>query len=145
MSVARRSAATTRGVRQKRPTCRPVGWSARATGVGCGVPRADRGWPSQGLTAQRIWQDLCEQVAYPHSYASVRRYAQRLKRQHPKLVDVMEHPPGEEGQVDFFQGTATFDEARPHAPDRRAGLERRIPESVVGVTRAISLRLLSSS
>ena len=43
---------------------------------------------NQGLTAQRIWQDLCEQVAYPHSYASVRRYAQRLKRQHPKLVDV---------------------------------------------------------
>src|SRR6266508_2010019 len=31
----------------------------------------------QGLTAQRIWQDLCEQVAYPHSYASVRRYVQR--------------------------------------------------------------------
>jgi hypothetical protein len=24
----------------------------------------------------------------------------------------MEHPPGEEGQVDFFQGTATFDEAQ---------------------------------
>jgi hypothetical protein len=66
----------------------------------------------QGLTAQRIWQDLCEQVAYPHSYASVRRYVRRLKRQHPKLVDVMEHPPGEEGQVDFFQGTATFDEAQ---------------------------------
>ena len=60
----------------------------------------------QGLTAQRIWQDLCEQEAYPHSYASVRRYVRRLKRQHPKLVDVMEHPPGEEGQVDFFQGTA---------------------------------------
>src|SRR5919199_6266995 len=36
----------------------------------------------QGLTAQRIWQDLVEQVAYPYSYASVRR----LKRQHPKLV-----------------------------------------------------------
>jgi len=28
----------------------------------------------QGLTAQRIWQDLCVEVAYPHSYASVRRY-----------------------------------------------------------------------
>src|SRR5262245_9481852 len=25
----------------------------------------------QGLTAQRIYQDLCEQFAYPHKYASV--------------------------------------------------------------------------
>jgi hypothetical protein len=66
----------------------------------------------QGLTAQRIWQDLCAEVAYPHSYASVRRYVQCIKRRHPKLVDVMEHPPGEEGQVDFFQGPPTFDEAQ---------------------------------
>jgi transposase len=65
-----------------------------------------------GLTAQRIWQDLCAEVAYPHSYASVRRYVRRLKHAHPKLVDVMEHPPGEEGQVDFFQGPPTFDEAQ---------------------------------
>lgn len=66
----------------------------------------------QGLTAQRIWQDLCVQVAYPHSYASVRRYVRRLKHAHPKLVDVIEHPPGEEAQVDFFQGPPTFDEAQ---------------------------------
>ena len=66
----------------------------------------------QGLTAQRIWQDLVEQVAYPYSYASVRRFVRRLKRQHPKLVDVLHHPPGEEGQVDFFQGPPTFDEAQ---------------------------------
>ena len=66
----------------------------------------------QGLTAQRIWQDLVEQVAYPYSYASVRRFVRRLKRQHPKLVDVLHHPPGEEGQVDFFQGPPTFDQAQ---------------------------------
>ena len=66
----------------------------------------------QGLTAQRIYQDLCEQEAYPHKYASVRRYVRRLKQQHPKLVDVMEHPPGEEAQVDFFQGPPTFHEAQ---------------------------------
>jgi len=65
-----------------------------------------------GLTAQRIWQDLCTDVAYPHSYASVRRYVRRLKHAQPTLVDVMEHPPGEEGQVDFFQGPPTFDEAQ---------------------------------
>lgn len=66
----------------------------------------------QGLTAQRIYQDLCEEFAYPHKYASVRRYVRRLKHAHPKLVDVMEHPPGEEAQVDFFQGPPTFDEAQ---------------------------------
>jgi transposase len=66
----------------------------------------------QGLTAQRIYQDLCELEAYPHKYASVRRYVRRLKQQHPKLVDVMEHPPGEEAQVDFFQGPPTFHEAQ---------------------------------
>jgi transposase len=66
----------------------------------------------QGLTAQRIYQDLCELEAYPHQYASVRRYVRRLKQRHPKLVDVMEHPPGEEAQVDFFQGPPTFHEAQ---------------------------------
>jgi transposase len=66
----------------------------------------------QGLTAQRIWQDLCAEVAYPHSYASVRRYVRRLKQRQPKLVDVLEHPPGEEAQVDFFQGPPTFDAAQ---------------------------------
>src|SRR6266571_6883586 len=66
----------------------------------------------QGLTAQRIYQDLCDLEAYPHKYASVRRYVRRLKQQHPKLVDVMEHPPGEEAPVDFFQGPPTFHEAQ---------------------------------
>src|SRR5205823_2326173 len=61
---------------------------------------------------QRIYQDLCELEAYPHKYASVRRYVRRLKQQHPKLVDVMEHPPGEEAQVDFFQGPPTFHETQ---------------------------------
>ena len=66
----------------------------------------------QGLTAQRIWQDLCEApTCYPFSYASVRRFVRRLKRRHPKLVDVLEHPPGEEAQVGFFQGPPTFDAA----------------------------------
>jgi transposase len=57
----------------------------------------------QGLTAQRIYQDLCDQEAYPHKYASVRRYVRRLKQQHPKLVDVMEHPPGEERRLISFR------------------------------------------
>jgi transposase len=66
----------------------------------------------QGLTAQRLWQDLGEQVGYSGSYESVKRFVRRLKRQQPKLVEVLEHPPGEEAQVDFFQGPPTFDAAR---------------------------------
>jgi transposase len=66
----------------------------------------------QGLTAQRIWQDLCEQVGYPHHYASVRRLVRRIKRQRPEVKDVLQHPPGEEAQVDFFQGPPTFDASR---------------------------------
>jgi transposase len=42
----------------------------------------------------------------------VRRYVRRLKHAHPRLVDVMEHPHGEEAQVDFFPGPPTFDEAQ---------------------------------
>src|SRR5262249_13699002 len=91
-----------------------AGWSAAPGPPGPAAPyhaQIEAGL-RQGLTAQRIYQDLCEQFAYPHKHASVRRYVRRLKHAHPKLVDVMEHPPGEEAQVDFFQGPPTFHEAQ---------------------------------
>jgi hypothetical protein len=72
----------------------------------------------QGLSAQRIFQDLCEQEAYPHKYASVRRYVRRLKQQHPKLVDVMEHPPGEEAQWTSFRDRQPFMKPRAGGGDR---------------------------
>jgi transposase len=58
---------------------------------------------NQGLTAQRIWQDLGAEHGYGHSYLSVQRYVRRLKQQRPEVADVMEHPPGAEAQVDYFQ------------------------------------------
>ncbi len=64
---------------------------------------------SKGLTAQRIWQDLREQYGYGHAYASVKRFVRNIKRSRPEVADVLEHPPGEEAQVDFFQGPPTFD------------------------------------
>lgn len=67
---------------------------------------------ARGLTAQRIWQDLREQYGYGHGYASVKRFVRRLKRERPEVADVLEHPPGQEGQVDFFQGPPTFDPER---------------------------------
>jgi len=64
---------------------------------------------ARGLTAQRIWQDPRETYGYGHGYASVKRFVRRLSRQRPEVADVLEHPPGEEAQVDFFQGPPTFD------------------------------------
>lgn len=60
----------------------------------------------RGLTAQRIWQDLVELHGYSHSYLSVQRYARRLKGQRAQLADRMEHPPGDEAQIDFFKSKA---------------------------------------
>ena len=63
---------------------------------------------AKGLTAQRIWQDLREDLGFSHQYPSVKRYVRRLKESHPEVAGVMEHPPGREAQVDFFQGPPTL-------------------------------------
>jgi transposase len=64
---------------------------------------------AKGLTAQRIWQDLREAYGYGHAYSSVKRFVRKIKRTRRDVADVMEHPPGEEAQVDFFQGPPTLD------------------------------------
>jgi transposase len=61
-----------------------------------------------GLTVQRTWQDLVEELGYGHSYESVKRYIRTLRRTR-RVVGVIHAAPGEEGQVDFFRGVATFD------------------------------------
>jgi transposase len=67
---------------------------------------------SKGYSAQRIWQDLREAHGFGYGYASVKRFVRKLKRVHPEVADVLEHPPGQEAQVDFFQGPPTFDAQR---------------------------------
>ena len=62
----------------------------------------------QGLTAQRIWQDLVEDFGYGYSYESVKRYVRRLEPER-RAVGVMTSLPGEEAQVDLFQGPPTLD------------------------------------
>ena len=64
---------------------------------------------AQGLSAQRIWQDLQENYCFSHGYCSVKRFVRTVKRRRPEVADVMEHPPGEEAQVDFSQGPLTLD------------------------------------
>ena len=61
-----------------------------------------------GLTIQRIYQDLVEELSYGYSYESVKRYVRTLEPQR-RAVGVMHSLPGEEGQVDFFQGVPTLD------------------------------------
>jgi len=59
------------------------------------------------LSLQRIWQDLVEEFGYGRSYESVKRYVRTLTRE-KKIVGVFSTAPGEEAQVDFFQGVPTF-------------------------------------
>ena len=71
----------------------------------------------QGLSAQRIYQDLVSDHGYGGKYPSVRRYVHRLTAGQDLPFRRMECRPGEEAQVDFGQG-AFIEEAgrrrRPH-------------------------------
>lgn len=64
---------------------------------------------AKGLTAQRIWQDLVDEHGFAHGYESVKRFVRRQRQRRPEVADVLEHPPGKEGQVDYFEGPPTFD------------------------------------
>jgi transposase len=58
----------------------------------------------QGLSAQRIWQDLMSEHGFTHQYHSVRRYVAKLGTGTTPPFRRMECEPGEELQVDFGQG-----------------------------------------
>jgi transposase len=57
-----------------------------------------------GLTAQRIFQDLCDEYTFTASYESVKRYVRRLENSTPLPFRRIESCPGEECQVDFGRG-----------------------------------------
>ena len=59
------------------------------------------------LSLQRIWQDLIEEFGYGGSYESIKRYVRKLDRPR-RLVGVYHSEPGEEGQIDYFQGAPTL-------------------------------------
>jgi len=69
----------------------------------------------QGLSAQRIWQDLRAEHGFAHAYDSVKRYVRRLAGASPLPFRRMECAPGEQAQVDFGRG----------APVRNAAGKRR--------------------
>lgn len=59
---------------------------------------------ADGLTAQRILQDLQTEVAFTGSYESVKRYVGKLRQSQPERVCRIEVQPAEEVQVDFGAG-----------------------------------------
>jgi transposase len=67
----------------------------------------------QGLTAQRIYQDLVTEHGFTGKYHSVRRFVRRLAPRQELPFRRLECGPGEEAQVDFGQG-AFIQEANGH-------------------------------
>jgi transposase len=63
-----------------------------------------------GLTRQRIWQDLQAEHGFTGSYHSVRRFYNHLDKEAPIPFRRMECRPGQEAQVDFGTGAPVIDE-----------------------------------
>lgn len=85
----------------------------------CWVYRAlIQGKLDQGLTAQRIFQDLQSEQGFAGCYHSVLRFVRRLQPRQTLPFRRMEVGPGDEVQVDFGQGAWVVDgegkKRRPH-------------------------------
>ena len=63
----------------------------------------------QGLSAQRIYQDLKIEVQFTGSYESVKRLVRQLRKADPARVWRIEVSPGEEAQVDYGSGPLVRD------------------------------------
>jgi transposase len=72
---------------------------------------------TQGLTGQRIYQDLVEGHSFAASYSSLRRFLQHLDQSRPIPFRRLKVLPGEQAQVDFGAG----------APILRSEGQRRRP------------------
>jgi len=70
----------------------------------------------QGLSAQRIWQDLVAEHGFEAGYTSVKRFVRRLGGNAPLPFRRMECPPGAEGQVDFGRGAPVETDGRRKFP-----------------------------
>jgi hypothetical protein len=58
----------------------------------------------QGLSSQRIWQDLTAEHGFSQSYQSVQRFVRTLRAATPLPFRRMECAPGEEARIDFGRG-----------------------------------------
>lgn len=109
----------------------PDGTGGIHTDAACTIPAARLGRGSdceafrpiilfkleQGLTAQRIYQDLVAEHDFAGSYYSVRRFVRPLKASESLPFRRMECEPGAEVQVDFGKGASIIDPgSRPRRP-----------------------------
>jgi len=67
-------------------------------------------WLEQGLSAQRIFQDLVSEHGFAGKYHSVRRFVARLKQSTPLPFRRIEVAPGEQAQIDFGKGAPILQE-----------------------------------
>jgi transposase len=67
---------------------------------------------NQGLSAQRIYQDLKSEHSFEGSYYTIRRFVRRLEPVHELPFRRLECEPGDEAQVDFGTGAPVI------TPDR---------------------------
>ncbi len=58
----------------------------------------------QGLSCQRLWQDLRTEHGFAGGYDCVKRYCRKLRQTRPLPFRRMECEPGEEAQIDFGTG-----------------------------------------
>lgn len=70
----------------------------------------------QGLSIQRIYQDLIVEHQFAGSYHAVRRFVRQLERVLALPFRRMEGGPGEEAQVDFGQGAWVFENGKRRRP-----------------------------
>ena len=70
----------------------------------------------QGLSAQRIYQDLQEAQAFAGGYDAVKRFVRALGQAQPLPFRRMESEPGQEAQVDFGQGAWVLEDGRRRRP-----------------------------
>jgi len=70
----------------------------------------------QGLSAQRIYQDLCQDHGFTGSYASVKRYVRRLGATTSLPFRRIEVEPGSEAQIDFGAGGWVLQDGRKRHP-----------------------------
>jgi transposase len=69
----------------------------------------------EGLTAQRIYQDLRQEHGFPGEYSSVRRFVRQLVARKELPFRRMEVEPGQEMQVDYGTGArCTGPDGKPH-------------------------------
>jgi transposase len=64
----------------------------------------------QGLTAQRIYQDLCDEAGFTGKYSSVRRFVRQLTDRTEPAFRRIEVEPGYEMQVDYGKGARCKDQ-----------------------------------